>query len=1096
MKQYQIRYRNTASFKRMLAEVKASCGKTSHGDITFYVTWSGYPFKALDFVIETIESMFPNSIYYGNETTGNISVGELFYGINVTCYVFEKRSTKAELVWVEKGSELSSLQDLWNYCRTIKNLCAVELIPSISYLDALNVDGNTVDIAENIPVFGGASINYENFSFDADVMAKGHRRTKEGMAAILYSGNSLQFSLTYVMGWKGLGRNMTVTRSDGKHIMEIDGNPPFSIYEKYLNLTIEDNDGLVFPLILVEDGIEYIRTPLEILPDKTMKMFAEIPQGSRVRISYGDKNTILDSLYDKAKEIAEFAPHAIKAYSCAGRKLFWGDTDISNETKILDEMAPVCGFYTGGEILKFGDRLRVLNQTLVIVSFRESLSPHKIPVVSRKKTLDKSLVSRLAFFVEKVSEEHMNSHRRIMEQQTIMRQNMEIIGGMTSDYLALYYINLNERSFKIYSVDAERLADTKQLLLQGDNDPVALIRKFAQSPAVHPDDRALFEVLTPEYVRKRLSGVKKFTIRFRRDYGQGYRWSVMDAVKYEDPEEEANAISIGFAERDMEIRREQELSVERDLANQHRHVEAFGEMINAGLWSMEISSDKSITSVLWSDKCRHMLGYKDEDNLPNTLQAWTELLHPKEKDRILARVRRAMGSDEIGVMYDFKYRLRKKSGNFCWIRTYGSSEDVGNGNRRLYGIIVDISAEKRLEKQQAQLEEALIMAQSASRSKTLFLNSMSHDIRTPMNAIIGYTSLIQKNIDDKEKSLEYLGKINIAGNNLLELVNQVLDMSRIESGKVVLSEDAADIVDKVYEMSEIVDNSAQAKDIKIITEANDVSDRFVYVDCGRLNQLMMNILGNAVKYTPEGGRVLYSVRQVKSGHPDYGTYVFTIEDNGIGMSKDFLATIFEPFSRENTTTVSKIQGAGLGMSIVKKLVDLMGGDIKVDSEPWHGTKITVKLSLRLANGKEEQDKSCICSAETGVLSGKRVLLVEDNEMNREIATMILKEQGLLVEIAEDGDIAVDMIRQLASREDWKYYDYILMDVQMPRMTGYSATKAIREITASSGVHIPIIAMTANVFEEDKRTAMAAGMDDHIAKPVDVKVLWETLIKYV
>ena len=1079
----------------MLADVKMSCDKKSHGDIIFYITWSGHPFDALDFVISRIESLFPDSLYYGNETTGNISDGELFYGINVTCYVFEKKSTKVEMVWLDDESELSSLDDLWAYCNKKKNLCAVELISSMTYLDSLKVDGNIPALDENIPVFGGASINYENFSTAADIIAKGHLRTRDGLAAVLYSGSNLQLSMSYILGWKGLGRSMKVTSSSGKHIKEIDGRPPFEIYEKYLNLSLDDNDGLVFPLVLVKNGVEYIKTPLEFLPDKTMRMFADIPQNSKVRIAYGDRNVILSSLYAKVKPIAEFTPQAIKTYSCAGRKMFWGDSEISTETKILNNVAPVSGFYTGGEIMNLKGTLNVLNQTLVIVAFRESLTPSKVTHTFKNKDVDKSLASRLAYFVERVSEEHKASHRQIMEQQAIMRQNMEIIGGMTSDYLALYYVNLKDSTFRVYSVNEDRLADTKILLSQ-DDDAFSLIRRFARSSAVHPDDRALFDDLTVENVRKRFSGVKKFTIRFRRDYGQGYRWSEMDAVKYEAPDEEANAISIGFADRDNEIRREQELAVERDLANQHRHIEAFSDMINAGVWSIEINEDDEVTGVLWSDKSKHMLGYTNENDMSDTLAAWVDLLHPEDRDRVLSYLRDCISEKRTGKIYDVRYRTRKTSGEYCWIRACGCIEKNEDGTRRMYGIIVDISADKKLEEQQAQLEEALIMAQSASRSKTLFLNSMSHDIRTPMNAIMGYTSLIDKCIDDKEKILAYLGKINVAGNTLLELVNQVLDMSRIESGKIVLSEGTYDVVGKAYEMCEIVGNSAQVKNIKINTEIKDVNDRFVYADGGRMNQLAMNILGNAIKYTPEGGTIVHTVTQVASDRSGYGKYVFTTEDNGIGMSKEFLNSIFEPFSRENTSTVSKIQGAGLGMSIVKKLVDLMGGDIKIESEPWKGTRISITLSFRLAQKEESRQDTAGNMVYDGALRGKRVLLVEDNEMNREIATMLLKDQGLVVDTAEDGDIAVEIMRQLAEKGEWKYYDFILMDVQMPRMTGYTATTAIRILMAPGGVHIPIIAMTANVFAEDKRTALASGMDDHIAKPIDARVLWKTLTKYI
>ena len=397
---------------------------------------------------------------------------------------------------------------------------------------------------------------------------------------------------------------------------------------------------------------------------------------------------------------------------------------------------------------------------------------------------------------------------------------------------------------------------------------------------------------------------------------------------------------------------------------------------------------------------------------------------------------------------------------------------------------------------QDRLKEALKEAQSANMAKTLYLNSMSHDIRTPMNAIIGYTSMARKYVDDRDKALGYLNRIGIAGNNLLELINQVLDMSRIEAGKVVLDEEEADVIVKVREMAEIFEPTARDMGIEFENKIGAVSRSRVIADPGRINQVIMNLLGNAMKYTPEGGKVTYEVSEMPCDKPGYGTYVFTVQDTGIGMSKEYLEKIFEPFSRENTSTVSKIQGTGLGMSIVKRLVDLMGGTIEIESEQGKGTRITVTLTFKLARDTEVQANARTNGADAHVLSGRRALLVEDNEMNREIAAVILEEQGIIVETADDGDVAVEMVRKIADRGDWGYYDFILMDIQMPRMNGYEATKLIRAIPGPESAHIPIIAMTANAFAEDRRHALNVGMDDHIAKPIDIKTLWETLAKFV
>lgn len=298
-------------------------------------------------------------------------MGAFTYGVNITCYIFEGKTTKTELVWVEKGTAVSSLEDLWRYCGQKNALRAIELIPAISYLELLGIDRNIPDIGSDVLIFGGASVNYDDASYGADIIAKGHLMTREGMAVMLYYGTDLHFHSTDVLGWKGLGKIMEVTANSGKLIGEIDNVPAYSVYEKYLNLSAEDRDTLVFPLIAEENGNEFIRTPQIVQADKSILMFANVPEGSRVQISYGDKNTILNSLNDKAAEIVVSRPDAIKAYSCAARRLFWGDEEVGKETAVFQNLAPVCGFYTGGEILRFGKTLRVLNQTLAIVSIRE-----------------------------------------------------------------------------------------------------------------------------------------------------------------------------------------------------------------------------------------------------------------------------------------------------------------------------------------------------------------------------------------------------------------------------------------------------------------------------------------------------------------------------------------------------------------------------------------------------------------------------------------------------------------------------------------------------------------------------------------------------
>ena len=404
-------------------------------------------------------------------------------------------------------------------------------------------------------------------------------------------------------------------------------------------------------------------------------------------------------------------------------------------------------------------------------------------------------------------------------------------------------------------------------------------------------------------------------------------------------------------------------------------------------------------------------------------------------------------------------------------------------------IVADREQKKELE-YQSQLKSALKLAEEASGAKSQFLFNMSHDIRTPMNAITGYSVMAKKNADNPEKVRDYLDKITTSGNQLLSLVNQVLEMSRIESGKVVLAEDVSDVREYFDSTVTIVTADVNAKGLKLEKSIENIRHPKVITDISRMNQIVINIIGNAVKYTPEGGTIRFSITELDSNEPEYGLYKIIVADNGIGMSREFLSKIFDEFSRENTSTVSRIQGTGLGMSIVKRLVDLMNGTINVNSEKGKGTTITLLIPLKICEDAMEEDEPGEARGEVS-LEGLKILLVEDNEMNREIATDILEDNGVTVFAAEDGDIAVDMVKK-AKKGD---YDVVLMDIQMPRMNGFEATKAIRALEDPALAGIPIIAMTANAFEEDRKRALASGMDEHIAKPINIEKMKEAIARF-
>lgn len=386
-------------------------------------------------------------------------------------------------------------------------------------------------------------------------------------------------------------------------------------------------------------------------------------------------------------------------------------------------------------------------------------------------------------------------------------------------------------------------------------------------------------------------------------------------------------------------------------------------------------------------------------------------------------------------------------------------------------------------KKQQQLEEALRQVELANKAKSTFLFNMSHDIRTPMNAILGFSHLLRMHKEEPEKILDYTEKIEKSGEYLLSLINNVLELSRIESGKSQLDETIIDTKELNDAVCYLFENQMKAKQISF-TRTLRTTHRFIYADKVKLQEILLNLLSNACKYTPPGGKVSFDVCSAPSQEEGVELFTSTIRDNGIGMTKEFLAHIFEAFTRARSSTESRQPGFGLGMGIAKKLTELMGGTITVESEPGKGTTFTVSIPHRIAKCPEKEFYAEQSVLPDTVLQGRRILLAEDNDLNAEIAEELLKDAGLLVERARDGIECLAMLEK--KKAGW--YDLILMDIQMPNMDGYKATTIIRRLEDPELSKIPIIAMTANAFAEDKAKAIALGMNAHVAKPIDMKVL--------
>ena len=409
-------------------------------------------------------------------------------------------------------------------------------------------------------------------------------------------------------------------------------------------------------------------------------------------------------------------------------------------------------------------------------------------------------------------------------------------------------------------------------------------------------------------------------------------------------------------------------------------------------------------------------------------------------------------------------------------------------------IKIEKETNQKLNKLRVAAEDALKVAESASKAKSTFLSNMSHDIRTPMNAIIGFATLALDDIRDGKKVEDYLSKILSSSKHLLGLINDILDMSRIESGKVVLEEQETDLVTTLQELQSIMEGQAKERKLKLHVDYSNLRDRHVYCDKTRLNQVMFNLLANAVKFTSEGGSIWLTMSQLEPTCEveDRAIYEIRVKDTGIGMDKAFIKHIFEPFERERTSTVSKIQGTGLGMAITKNIVDMMGGTIEVESQKGVGTEFIIRLELRLQAearvANEDGTKQHGHAEGVAEFAGKRLLLAEDNELNREIACMLLSKYGFVIDTAENGQEAVDLVA--ASAPD--YYDLVLMDIQMPVMDGHEATRRIRNLEDKELAKVPVVAMTANAFDEDRKAAKECGMNGFISKPINMQEVVQAL----
>ena len=519
------------------------------------------------------------------------------------------------------------------------------------------------------------------------------------------------------------------------------------------------------------------------------------------------------------------------------------------------------------------------------------------------------------------------------------------------------------------------------------------------------------------------------------------------------------------------------------------------ELMQTASWTIVLDKDGQYIENTGSPEFREMLDSEGDPNVPDGA-IWFKGLHPDDRDRTLEAFDR--GAKGLGV-YNEEFRFFDATRTYRWYRGSGERTVEEDGTIIFRGIIKCIEEEKikenlinekqealeELEKSQAALKDALEEAQRANRAKSEFLSNMSHDIRTPMNAVIGFSDLALEHCDEPDTVKDCLEKIRSSGDHLLMLINDILDMSKIESGRLHMEPEPCSIREMIENIQSIVDANVRAACVEYTSKLENITDDVVMCDKLRLNQILLNCVGNSIKFTPPGGYVDIEVQELYKIDDRHAEYSFIIADTGIGMSEEFLAHMFEPFERERNSTISQTVGTGLGMTITKTLVDMMGGTINVESREGEGTTYVINIPFEIvhtAADKESGESADIAEVSLDemvqFLNGKHMLLVDDNATNRVLAKGVLKSKGMTADEAFNGKEAVEILENAEAGK----YDLVLMDVQMPVMGGYEASDLIRALPDPAIASIPILAMTANAFEEDKEECLRHGMNDHIAKP--------------
>lgn len=629
-------------------------------------------------------------------------------------------------------------------------------------------------------------------------------------------------------------------------------------------------------------------------------------------------------------------------------------------------------------------------------------------------------------------------------------------------------------------------------------------RKFIQEHVYEEDREKMYRAGNPEFLRQTLSVENPvYDVDFRRVYPDHLGWvrSRFSIAEMRDGE----VTKVVFANMNINEQKQEEIEEERQkkLYVESRNIIKGLSSFYHSVFYVDLSGETFQSFSIRKDLEEYLDGSNCYEKLKS---AYMGLIHENERDKFtkelsVESIRQRIGAGDTIYAEEFR---RDYDGSYGWMRIHIILAESRNGVP-VKVILAAHSVEEEKE-QEERNKKALLAAYEAAKkaneAKSSFLAQMSHDIRTPMNAIMGMTSIAASKINDPEKVEECLTKINMSSSHLLDLINEILDMSKIEKGKIELAEEPFCMRELITDVNSITRPEALQKGHELLFRTVDVIHTDLIGDAGRIRQVLINLITNAVKYTQNGGRIIVTVQEVTGRTPGAASFVFTVEDNGIGMDSDFLNYIFVPFSRADDSEVRRVQGTGLGMSIAQGIVSAMNGNIQAESRKGQGSRFIVTLNLKIAESDQVMEHRMTGpgvhgAAEAGLqcperLRGKRLLLVEDNELNMEIAETILSEAGFKVEKAENGKESLDMF--LAAEPG--YYQGILMDLQMPVMDGYTAAKKIRGSIHPQALTIPVIALTANAFAEDMAKALAAGMNDHVSKPIDYGRLIKILEKYM